>query len=101
MEMRAAQDQARYESMSEKDVAREIRQLEKQMQEHARNLEFEKAAQARDRLAALRRNLFGASPEAALLAESELQSPLVGGPDQIEAVTAHLQKRAPVFTDPE
>jgi excinuclease ABC subunit B len=49
--------------MSEKDMAREIRNLEKQMLEHARNLEFEKAAQARDRLAVLRKNFFGASPE--------------------------------------
>jgi excinuclease ABC subunit B len=32
------------------------------MLEYARNLEFEKAAQARDRLTALRKNLFGASP---------------------------------------
>jgi len=60
--LRAAQDQARYEGMSEKQAAREIKQLEKQMLDHARNLEFEKAAQARDRLASLRKNLFGASP---------------------------------------
>ncbi|MSQ50508.1 MAG: excinuclease ABC subunit UvrB [Betaproteobacteria bacterium] len=63
LELRAAQDQARYDTMSEKDMAREIRQLEKQMLEHARNLEFEKAAQARDRLATLRKNFFGASPD--------------------------------------
>ena len=66
MELKAAQDQARYETMSEKDMAREIRLLEKQMLEHARNLEFEKAAMARDRLAALRKNFFGASPDNAV-----------------------------------
>ena len=33
------------------------------MLDHARNLEFEKAAEARDRLGELRRNFFGASPE--------------------------------------
>jgi excinuclease ABC subunit B len=49
--------------LSEKQLAREIRQLEKQMLEYARNLEFEKAAQARDRLAELKRNFFGALPE--------------------------------------
>ena len=38
------------EEMSEKDLAREIKRLEKQMLEHARNLEFEQAAQARDRV---------------------------------------------------
>ncbi|HET7765251.1 MAG TPA: excinuclease ABC subunit UvrB [Burkholderiales bacterium] len=63
MQLKAAQEQARYESMSEKQLAREIKKLEKQMLEHARNLEFEKAAEARDRLAELRRGFFGASPE--------------------------------------
>ena len=63
MELKAAQEQARYESMSEKQLAREIKRLEKEMLDYARNLEFEKAAQARDRLAELRRSVFGASPE--------------------------------------
>ncbi len=63
LELNAAQDQARYDTMSEKEMAREIKLLEKQMQEHARNLEFEKAALARDRLVKLRRGFFGASPE--------------------------------------
>ncbi len=63
LELKAAQDQARYDTMSEKEMAREIKLLEKQMQEHARNLEFEKAALARDRLVKLRRGFFGASPE--------------------------------------
>ncbi|NDP64049.1 MAG: excinuclease ABC subunit UvrB [Polaromonas sp.] len=38
------------EDMSEKDVSREIKRLEKQMVEHAKNLEFEKAARVRDQL---------------------------------------------------
>jgi excinuclease ABC subunit B len=46
-------------SLSEKALAREIRQLEKQMIEHARNLEFEQAAQVRDRLARLKEQVFG------------------------------------------
>ena len=45
--------------MSEKQVAREIRQLEKQMLGHARNLEFEKAARVRDQLALLKEQVFG------------------------------------------
>ena len=36
--------------MSEKDLAREIKRLEKLMLEHARNLEFEQAARVRDQL---------------------------------------------------
>jgi excinuclease ABC subunit B len=54
-----AQDEARYEAMSEKQIAREMRALEKKMLEHARNLEFEEAAAARDRLAELKKRVFG------------------------------------------
>ena len=46
--------------MTEKDVAREIKRLEKLMLEHARNLEFEKAARVRDQLALLKEQAFGA-----------------------------------------
>jgi excinuclease ABC subunit B len=45
--------------MSEKQLAREIKHLEKQMLDHARNLEFEKAAEARDQLTELRKSVFG------------------------------------------
>ena len=61
-QLKAAQEQVRYEAMSEKQLGREIKQLEKQMIEFARNLEFEKAAQSRDRLAELKRLFFGALP---------------------------------------
>jgi excinuclease ABC subunit B len=55
----AAQQEARYEAMSEKQVAREIKALEKKMLEHARNLEFEEAARVRDRLGELKKRIFG------------------------------------------
>jgi excinuclease ABC subunit B len=48
------------QDMSEKDVAKEIKRLEKQMLEHARNLEFEKAARVRDQLSILKEQAFGA-----------------------------------------
>jgi excinuclease ABC subunit B len=54
-------ERAKVEDMSEKDMAREIKRLEKLMLEHARNLEFEKAARVRDQLALLREQAFGAS----------------------------------------
>ena len=54
-----AQEEARYEAMSEKQIAREIKALEKRMLEHARNLEFEEAAAARDRLTELKKRVFG------------------------------------------
>ena len=49
------------QEMDEKTLAQEIRRLEKQMLEHARNLEFEQAAAARDALAALKSRVLGAS----------------------------------------
>src|ERR1700712_1482997 len=52
---------AMVEDMTEKDVSREIKRLEKLMLEHARNLEFEKAARVRDQLALLREQAFGAA----------------------------------------
>ena len=55
-----AEQRARIEDMSEKDMAREIKRLEKMMLEHARNLEFEQAARVRDQLARLKDFAFGA-----------------------------------------
>ncbi|WP_423600521.1 excinuclease ABC subunit UvrB [Roseateles sp. MS654] len=52
---------AEVEAMSEKDLGKRIQQLEKQMLEHARNLEFEKAARLRDQLAQLKEQAFGAA----------------------------------------
>ncbi|WP_414710159.1 excinuclease ABC subunit UvrB [Roseateles sp.] len=51
---------AKVEDLSEKDLAKRMAQLEKQMLEHARNLEFEQAARLRDQLAQLREQAFGA-----------------------------------------
>ncbi len=59
--LNVAQESAKYEAMSEKQVSREIKRLEKQMQDHAKNLEFEQAAQARDELRKLKELLFGAA----------------------------------------
>jgi excinuclease ABC subunit B len=59
-ELMAAQEQAKYEAMSEKQVSKEIKRLEKLMFEHSKNLEFEKAAQVRDQLHLLKEQLFGA-----------------------------------------
>ncbi|NDG14266.1 MAG: excinuclease ABC subunit B, partial [Betaproteobacteria bacterium] len=61
--MRMELEQARLQDMSEKDVAKEIKRLEKQMMEHARNLEFEQAASTRDQLGRLRGLTFGATPQ--------------------------------------
>ena len=52
---------AQVEDMSEKDIAREIKRLEKEMIDHAKNLEFEKAARVRDQLSQLKARAFGAA----------------------------------------
>jgi excinuclease ABC subunit B len=57
---RDAMQRAQVEDMSEKDISREIKRLEKLMMEHARNLEFEKAARVRDQLGILKAQAFGA-----------------------------------------
>ncbi|HSV69082.1 MAG TPA: excinuclease ABC subunit UvrB [Methylibium sp.] len=58
-DLKAAQAAAEIESLSEKDLGKRIKQLERQMLEHAKNLEFEKAARVRDQLALLREQAFG------------------------------------------
>jgi excinuclease ABC subunit B len=60
-DLKAAKAAAEIEVMSEKDLGKRIKLLERQMLEHARNLEFEKAARARDQLSLLREQVFGAS----------------------------------------
>jgi excinuclease ABC subunit B len=47
--------------LSEKDLGKRIKQLEKEMLESARNLEFEKAARLRDQLGLLKEQAFGAA----------------------------------------
>ena len=59
IELKAAQQVAAYKVMDEKTAAKEIKRLEKLMLECARNLEFEKAAAARDDLFKLKENVFG------------------------------------------
>ena len=58
--LQVAQEAAKFEAMSEKQVSKEIKRLEKLMVDHAKNLEFEKAAQVRDQLHILKQQLFGA-----------------------------------------
>jgi excinuclease ABC subunit B len=58
-DLKRAEAAAEVEALSEKDLGKRIKLLEKQMLEHARNLEFEKAARVRDQLALLREQAFG------------------------------------------
>jgi len=55
----AQQEQAGYAHMNEKQLTREVKRLEKEMLDAAKNLEFEKAAQLRDKMNKLKQQLFG------------------------------------------
>ena len=59
-ERKGLQEQANYESLTEKQMAKELKRLEKAMHDSAKNLEFEKAADYRDQLKTLRTKFFGA-----------------------------------------
>jgi excinuclease ABC subunit B len=61
-ELQAAQTFASYDAMNEKQVLKELKRLEKEMHEAAKNLEFEKAAKLRDELKNLREKFYGAEP---------------------------------------
>ncbi len=50
-----------YDSLSTKQLTKEIKRLDKSMIEHAKNLEFEKAADVRDKIQFLKEKLFGTS----------------------------------------
>jgi len=59
----AAQEEARFEALGEKQLDTRIRKLEREMLEAARNLEFERAAQMRDELKRLRDRLLAVGGE--------------------------------------
>jgi excinuclease ABC subunit B len=59
VQLKAAQNEVVYEAMGEKELARQIKRVEKEMLEAARNLEFEQAARLRDELRLLKERLFG------------------------------------------
>jgi excinuclease ABC subunit B len=82
-ELKAAQAEAGYHALSEVDLSKEIRRLEKQMLDHARNLEFEQAAEVRDRLRGLKEKLFGVATGELPDASGEAQrAPVLGGAAQ-------------------
>ena len=58
-QLKAAQSEAVYRGMSEKELTREVKRLEKEMLACAKNLEFERAAELRDQLKELKQRLFG------------------------------------------
>ena len=60
-ERKAAQEQANYESLSEKQLTKEMKRLEKGMHDAAKNLEFEKAADLRDQLKKLKARMLEVS----------------------------------------
>ncbi|MCB5184235.1 excinuclease ABC subunit UvrB [Methylobacillus gramineus] len=59
-ERKAAEEQASYDVMSEKQVLKEMKRLEKAMHDSAKNLEFEKAGEFRDQLKKMKTMFYGA-----------------------------------------
>ena len=59
-ERKAAQELKSYHALSEKQMLKEIKRLEKAMHDSAKNLEFEKAADYRDQLKKLKTMFYGA-----------------------------------------
>ena len=57
-QLKAAQTEACYEAMGSKELTREIKRVEREMLEAARNLDFERAARMRDDLKKLKQRLF-------------------------------------------
>ena len=57
-QLKAQKDQDRYLAMSERDLSREFKRLEKEMLQAAKNLEFERASELRDELKGLRETIF-------------------------------------------
>ena len=62
LSLAAAESAGAYAHLSARELGREIDHLEKEMHEHARNLEFEEAAALRDRIAAIKKAHFEMSP---------------------------------------
>jgi excinuclease ABC subunit B len=56
--LKIEQEQEKYLAMSERDLAKEIKRLEKEMLQAAKNLEFERASELRDQLKKLRESVF-------------------------------------------
>ncbi|HEY2629776.1 MAG TPA: excinuclease ABC subunit UvrB [Usitatibacter sp.] len=61
---KAAEEEAKFDTLSEKQLDQRIRKVEKEMLEAARNLEFERAASLRDDLKTLRDRLMAVGGEA-------------------------------------
>ena len=59
-ELKAAQETAGYQRMTEKEMQKEMKRLEKAMLDAAKNLEFEQAATLRDQLKKIRIQFYGA-----------------------------------------
>jgi len=84
---KAAEKLAAYGAMSEKDLLRELKRVEREMLESARNLEFERAAQLRDQLKNLKELAFG-------VAEVGDELPATGTHGQVTPISSARKRKA-------
>ncbi len=59
---KVAEEVSRYEGMSDEDLERQVKDLERRMYEHAQNLEFEEAARLRDEVQRIQALHMGVAP---------------------------------------
>ncbi len=57
--LKVAEEQAYYAALPPEELAKKIKQLEREMREHAKNLQFEEAAKVRDKLKMLKEKMIG------------------------------------------
>jgi len=84
---KAAEKLAAYGAMNEKDLLRELKRVEREMLESARNLEFERAAQLRDQLKSLKELAFG-------VAEIGDELPATGTHGQVTPIASARKRKA-------
>jgi excinuclease ABC subunit B len=96
--LKAAQSLNSYRGMNEKELSREFKRIERDMHEAARNLEFEQAAELRDKLKQLRTQLFGVNEEDRIDGEAtyptDAVAPAHGHPPVTESARRRPAKRA-------
>jgi excinuclease ABC subunit B len=88
-DLQAAEQLEAYGALNEKDLLRELKRVEKDMLDAARNLEFERAAQLRDKLNELKKLAFGVNE-----AEGERATGTDGKPAAAAAMLAARRRKA-------
>jgi excinuclease ABC subunit B len=88
-DLEAAEKLAAYGTMNEKDLLKELKRIEREMLESARNLEFEQAARLRDQLKELKQLAFGVVEPDEPVAAGPARAPV-----QVSSIAAGRRRKA-------